>query len=68
MKKLLLALLLFPSLSWASFWFQCTHTPLGQPDVYRMRVPHGWLVHISGNDNVAYVPDEKIEWMCDGYE
>lgn len=32
---------------------------------YRLRVPHGWLVALSGDKerSVVYVPDDKEEWI-----
>ncbi len=69
MKKLLIILLLLPSLSFAK-----THLPWEKmmdptdnwdtPRMYRMPVPHGWLVYTGGNGSI-FIPDENHEWILE---
>ena len=73
MKKLLFILLVLPSLSFAK-----PHLPWerimdptnnsGTGRMYRMSVPHGWLVFtgtpVGGNSSI-FVPDENHEWVLD---
>jgi hypothetical protein len=68
MKKLLLTLLILPSLSFAGGW-ECINRTALICNTWRMQVPTGWIV---SNDNSAgggvhgygmvFVPDTAHEW------
>ncbi len=71
MKKILIFLLLLPSLGFAELsWNKISsNKPIGSKYVvYRASVPHGWLV-IHGSlyadiqRNMVFVPDENHEWV-----
>lgn len=66
MKKLILALLMLPSLCFAANpWEVCQSGLYSQ--LYRIRVPQGWLVlheEQHRENNLVYVPDETHEWRC----
>ncbi len=64
MKKLICILMMMPSLCWAVQWETCIRTGFGERDVYRIKVPHGWIITLDGYANVAYYPDENNEWRC----
>lgn len=60
MRKVILLLLLMPTICYAIDWELCDTSQM-----MRVRTPHGWIVDIvfSPHRNV-YVPDEKHEWKC----
>lgn len=63
MKRLLLILLLIPSLSFAAKWEEITS---GGDTIARLETPHGWLVRVYGiGGALTYIPDEKHEWKID---
>ena len=69
MKKWLVILFLLPSLSMAkqtSPWEKISSPYDGAAAMYRMSVPHGWLIYIAklGSDVVFY-PDENHEWVLE---
>ncbi len=73
MKKWLIILLMLPTLCFASKpnspWEEI-QGPSNEP-LYRMSVPHGWIVHTRSSTFYGYsptsifVPDENHEWVLD---
>lgn len=68
MKKLLLTLLIIPSLSFASSW-ECINHHMAMCNTWRMSVPTGYLVasdnSLTGGEHgyaMVFVPDQSHEW------
>ncbi len=66
MKRLLLMLMILPLPLFASsdYWETCYKAAF-DADVYRIKVPQGWIVHIVNERSSSfYVPDNDHRWVC----
>ncbi|MCP0912974.1 MULTISPECIES: hypothetical protein [Legionella] len=73
MKKILAILLILPSLSFSkspssevvSSPWEAIPSPAWGVGLYRLSVPHGWLVYTGGGTTATtvFVPDEDHEWI-----
>lgn len=62
MIKYLIALLLIPSIAFSARW-ECL-TDSAFCGVYRMNIPHGWLVKYT-EGGLIFIHDEKHDWKLD---
>jgi hypothetical protein len=69
MKKWMIILFLLPSLSMAKPnvpWENIPPPYNGAAPMYRMSVPHGWLIYIAKlGSEVVFYPDENHEWVLE---
>ena len=65
--KLLFLLLLLAGNCYAAAW-QKVESQIGEGwqampiNMYRLEVPHGWLILTTFRNSVTFYPDEKHEW------
>jgi hypothetical protein len=64
MNKLIFLILLLPVVCFAKPEWEKVTCEMSSPCIYRLCVPHGWLV-TRGAQGLAFYPDEKHEWRID---
>lgn len=66
MKKLFLVLMLIPIICFAKPEWQKVISCTFGINLYRLKVPHGWLVHNGVSDaGITFYPDENHDWKID---
>lgn len=63
-KTIFILFLIYSTLSYASPW-ECINRLILNCNIYRMEVPHGWIVAIDNPPKygITFLPDEKHEWI-----
>ena len=64
MKKFILALLMMPSLCFANEWQHCVSGTVYVSSMFRVAIPHGWIVTTSMKENLLFIQDESHAWRC----
>lgn len=62
-KLLLLTILLIPTICFATKWESVIESGWSTNCLYRLYVPHGWIIGGCGaNNSVSFYPAENHEW------